>query len=116
MSKVLRYGAVAVGVALFSSCCFVSGFLAGGLSRERAMQRQQYLDEQRAVAPLLKTDPAYARVAAVELSRGGISLQGSVPADEDLRRLHGEVINLFGRKRADDMVRPIEIECRAAPP
>ncbi|MFO0927251.1 MAG: hypothetical protein U0736_09455 [Gemmataceae bacterium] len=95
---------VLVGTAvlayLFGLC---SGVILGELRVSFSMHHQQYLEEHAAVAPLLASDPAYAKVKIHEYTGGGLYLTGEVPTEADRDRLQAAIARAIGERRTREI-------------
>lgn len=86
------------------------GFGFGLLYAEGQAKMQKYLDEREAVEPIIASDPAFRELKTLARSIGGIELIGTVPQQADHERLRNRLVQLFGEKRAAEIIRPVCID------
>jgi hypothetical protein len=98
---------------------FAVGFYFGGEYGEfRTLHRawnRSYEDDCRLIVPLLVADPAFRRVDTLRYPVLGTCLAGEVDSQEDLRRLHTEMLRLFGESRVEHMMQSVKVGPMAGP-
>jgi hypothetical protein len=83
-------------VVLSLPVAFVVGFRAGHGHAEAARCHERYLADAEAFAPVLGTDPAFARVRLSEDGCGRLGVTGTVDSAAAAQRLRAEYARLFG--------------------
>jgi hypothetical protein len=79
---------------------FAVGCLVGMLAETKRQYEAKFERDQAALAPVLTTDPAFARVRIDPHSAGGVILNGEVPTTADGARLRAAFVRLFGETQA----------------
>jgi hypothetical protein len=90
------------GTLLALGLCLGSGLVIGLTRGTRDTYHLLYLEERAAIAPVIASDPAFARVEVGERSNGGVELVGGVPTPRDLDRLRGLIVRRLGEHRANE--------------
>src|SRR5581483_12178343 len=106
LKRILMITASVIALVL----CFSCGLFAGLLRGESDASHRRFLEEQKAIAPLLAGDPAFSDVQLHEYSAGGVWLGGRVPTAEDLARLRAGIIRAIGEGRAKEAVAGVRVK------
>lgn len=95
---------------VFLVVVFAFGVLIGAIVGEMGDRNRRFMFEERAIAPVLDADPAYARVEISQLSYDGSAyLSGEVPTRQDFERLGGVMADLFGSVRQIDPLAGVSV-------
>jgi hypothetical protein len=87
-------------------CLFIAG-LIGILIGEKSAYHRQFLEEEKAISPILKGDPAYVRVAMYEDI--GVTLIGEVATQKDLDHMKSKLTTAIGESRTKDAMSGIYV-------
>ncbi|MFZ5830145.1 MAG: hypothetical protein ACOY3P_08655, partial [Planctomycetota bacterium] len=102
------------GVVLALGSCTCSGVMLGQLRGAAGAYHRRFLEEQRAIAPLLASDPAFAGVELREHSAGGVYLIGEVPTAADLGRLRAGLVQAVGEERTQAAIAGVSVNVEHA--
>lgn len=89
---------------------FAVGCFCGALWNSSRTQHRQYEKERNLIAPVLASDPAFARVKIHENSAGGAFLEGPVPSAKDLGQLRAKLIQVLGEPKTEFLLRAVSVE------
>lgn len=105
----LYYVGITIGICFVGAVGFSLGVITTELRTESRAYNKQYHEERTLIEPLLASDPVFKEIKCHQRSNGGVYLTGGVRKQEDLDRLHKQIIRFVGERRASEIMLAVDV-------